>query len=294
MSGVRGPVLPGLGYEEPSPTSLGQDATWIVFAVMTVGTFSAVAFEAGWLLSAAEGLSFLVVLPAYVVISRRAGGLGRTGWTNLVFIVLLPIFMTTYAAANSKLFGSHSVRGHWDHYVPTIPALIVPYLFTYVWVVATVTFFALRLLNRQLRTLLVSGLLCVGVAILTFILFQTDVNTIALSQHSYGDFLGSWMRYMDKHMFSIPDYGDFPSVHVAWSVTLAIAWFRRERRLWSIGAVILAALIITATQVLHQHSLMAAAYGIVVAVAMNALAWLLLEYFPAVRRARRALEITTA
>lgn len=286
MSGARPPVLPGLGYEEPRQTSLGRVATGLVFAVMTVGAFTAVAFETGWLLSAAEGLSFLLVLPAYVVISRRAGGLGRIGWTNLALIVVLPIFMTTYAAANSELFGSHSVRGHWDQYVPTIPAFIVPYLFTYVWVVGTVTFFALRLLNRQLRTLLVAGLLCVGTAILTFLLFQTDVNTIALSQHSYGEFLGSWMRYMDHHMFAIPDYGDFPSVHVAWSVTLAIAWFRRERRSWSIGAVILAASIITATQVLHQHSLMAAAYGVVVALAMNSIAWLLLEYFPAVRRAR--------
>ncbi|HBJ72680.1 MAG TPA: hypothetical protein DDY88_02960 [Actinobacteria bacterium] len=292
------PAFPGLGYEPPQSTALGRRATWAVFILMVAGAWGAVALERGWLLTAAEGVSFLIALPTYIVLSRRHGvdatGLnsrGRItglGWTNIVLLVLLPVFMTAYGAANAPLYGSHSVRGHWDQYVPTIPVFIVPYLFTYVWVVSTASYFALRLLNRQLRTLLVAGLLCVGTAIGTFFLFQTDVNTTALSQDAYSDFLGSWMRYMDEHMFAIPDYGDFPSVHVAWSVTLAIAWIRRERRWWSIGAVVLAALIITATQVLHQHSLMAAAYGFVVAIAMYSLSWWLLEYRPALRRFRIA------
>jgi len=290
--------IAGLGYEEPRQTSLGRIATWSVFGIMVVGAWGAVALESGWLLTAAEGLSFLIALPTYIVLSRRHGvdatGLtsrGRItgiGWTNIVLLVLLPILMTAYGKANAPLFGSHSVRGHWDQYVPTIPVFIVPYLFTYVWVVSTVTFFALRLLNRQLRTVLVAGLLCVSMAIGTFFLFQTDVDTIGLSQGAYNDLLGPWMRYMDEHMFAIPDYGDFPSVHVAWSITLAIAWVRRDRRLWSIGAVVLAVLIIVATQVLHQHSLMAAVYGIVVAVAMYSLSWLLLEYRPAIRNLRLA------
>jgi len=294
MHDTHASAIPGLGYEEPRQSSLGSIATWAVFILMAVGAWGAVALSAGWMLTAAEGASFLIALPTYIILSRRQGieatGLvarGRItgiGWTNIVLLVLLPLLMTAYGAANAPLYGSHSVRGHWDQYVPTVPAFIVPYLFTYVWVVSTVTFFALRLLNRQLRTLLVAGLLCVSTAIATFFLFQTDVNTIALSQDSYGDFLGSWMRYMDEHMFSIPDYGDFPSVHVAWSVTLAIAWVRRDRRLWSAGAIALAALIVIATQVLHQHSLMAAAYGIIVATAMYCVSWLLLEYRPAVRR----------
>ena len=99
---------------------------------------------------------------------------------------------------------------------------------------------------------------------------------------------------MDEHMFAIPDYGDFPSVHVAWSVTLAIAWIRRDRRWWSIGAVVLAALIITATQVLHQHSLMAAVYGLIVATAMYSVAWLALEYRPALREFRRSATLQLA
>lgn len=277
-------MLTGLGYEEPRATLLGRTATWVVFVLMTAGAWAAVGLQEGWLLTAAEGISFLIALPTYIILSLRLGGGIR--WTNVTLLVLLPVFMTAYGAANAPLYGSHSVRGHWDAFVPTIPVFIVPYLFTYVWVVATVTFLALRLVNRQLRTVLVAGLLCVGTAIGTFFLFQTDVNTIALSQNSYGDVLGSWMKYMDEHMFAIPDYGDFPSVHVAWSVTLAIAWVRRDRRLWSIGAVLLAALIITATQVLHQHSLMAAAYGVVLAVAMYSVAWWVLEYRPAIRQNR--------
>jgi len=300
MHRTHKPAFPGLGYEEPHSSSLGRIATWLVFLLMTFGAIGAVALSSGWLLTAAEGISFLIALPSYVVLSRRHGleaaGLmsgGRlTGiaWTNIVLLVLLPIMMTAYGMSNAELFGSHSVRGHWDQYVPTIPAFIVPYLFTYVWVVATVTFFALRLLNRQLRTLLVAGLLCVSTAIATFFLFQTDINTIALSHDSYGDFLGSWMRYMDEHMFAIPDYGDFPSVHVAWSITLAIAWIRRDRRWWSVGAVGLAVLIIIATQVLHQHSLMAAMYGLIVASAMYAIAWLLLEYRPALRAFQKSAQ----
>jgi hypothetical protein len=260
---------------------------------MVLGAWGAVALSKGWLLMVAEGISFLIALPAYIILSRRqaldangrnsSGGFTGLVWTNIALLVLLPIMMTAYGMSNAPLNGSHSMLGHWDQYVPTVPAFIVPYLFTYVWVVATVTFFAMRVLNRQLRTLLVAGLLCVSTAIATFVLFQTDVNTIALSQASYGDFLGSWMRYMDEHMFANPDYGDFPSVHVAWSITLAIAWIRRERRLWSIGAIVLAVLIIVATQVLHQHSLMAAVYGAIVATAMYSLSWLLLEYRPAVK-----------
>ena len=172
--------------------------------------------------------------------------------------------------------------------MPTIPAFILPYLFTYVWVVTTVTFLAARRVDRQLRTVLVAGLLGVGTAIATFFLFQTDVNTVALSQGAYGDFLGSWMRYMDQHMFANPDYGDFPSVHVLWAVTLAIAWVRRDRRWWSAGAVVLAASIIVATQVLHQHSLMAAMYGAIVATATYSLSWWLTEFRPAMRRLRAA------
>ncbi|MDO8731303.1 MAG: hypothetical protein Q7L55_01820 [Actinomycetota bacterium] len=297
-------AFPGLGYETARTTSLGRIATWVVFALMAVGAWAAVALNTGWLLTAAEGLSFLIALPTYILLSLRYGGdasglttRGRItgiGWTNIVLLVLLPMLMTAYGAANAPLYGSHSVRGHWDQFVPTIPAFIVPYLFTYVWVVSTVTFFALRLLNRHLRTVLVAGLLCVSTAIGTFFLFQTDVNTIVLSQDAYSNFLWSWMRYMDEHMFSIPDYGDFPSVHVAWSVTLAIAWVRRERRWWSLGVVVLAALIITATQVLHQHSLMAAVYGIVVAIAMYAVSWWLLEYLPAVRSFRRVSDAEAA
>ena len=296
--------FPGLGYETAQKSLVGLWATWMVCALMVLGAWGAVALSTGWLLAAAEGLSFLIALPTYIVLTRRHGadatGLvtrGRItgmGWTNIALLVLLPILMTAYGAANAPLYGSHSMRGHWDEYVPTIPAFIIPYLFTYVWVVSTVTFFAMRLLNRQLRTLLVAGLLCVSTAIATFFLFQTDVNTIALSQGSYGEFLGSWMRYMDEHMFAIPDYGDFPSVHVAWSVTLAIAWIRRDRRWWSIGAVVLAALIITATQVLHQHSLMAAVYGLIVATAMYSVAWLALEYRPALREFRRSATLQLA
>ncbi len=299
MQHTHKPAFPGLGYEEPHETSVGRIATWLVFLLMSCGAIGAVALSSGWLLTAAEGISFLIALPTYVVLSRRHGldatGLTTGGrltgiaWANIALLVLLPIMMTAYGKSNAELFGSHSVRGHWDQYVPTIPAFIVPYLFTYVWVVATVTFFAMRLLNRQLRTLLVAGLLCVSTAIATFFLYQTDINTIALSQDSYGDFLGSWMRYMDEHMFAIPDYGDFPSVHVAWSVTLAIAWIRRDRRWWSVGAVLLAVLIIIATQVLHQHSLMAAMYGLIVASAMYAIAWLLLEYRPALRNFQRSV-----
>lgn len=289
------PIVPGPGFEPSTPSTLGRVATWIVFVVMCVGAWGSVAFEAGYLLTAAEGVAFLVALPTYIVLLRRGtagepggphGRIPGIGWTNIVLLVLLPVFMTAYGAANAPLLGSHSVRGHWDQYVPTIPAFIVPYLFTYVWVVSTVTFLAARRIDRQLRTVLVAGLIGVGTAITTFFLFQTDVDTIALSQGAYGDVFGSWMRYMDQHMFANPDYGDFPSVHVLWSVTLAIAWIRRDRRWWSAGAVVLAASIIVATQVLHQHSLMAAMYGAIVAVATYAVSWWLLEYRPAMRRLR--------
>ena len=290
-------TLPGLGYEQPRSSTMGTVVAWVVFVFMVAGATAAVGLEAGWLLTAAEGLSFLLVLPTYVILLKRIGPeredrsgrrISGIGWTNIGLLVLLPVLMTAYGASNAALFGTHSVRGHWDQYVPTIPAFIVPYLFTYVWVVSTMAYLATRLLNRQMRTALTAGLLSVSVAIVTFLLFQTDVDTIGLSESSYADFLGSAMQYMDEHMFAIPDYGDFPSVHVAWSVTLAIAWVRRDRLAWSTGAVILAALIIIATQVLHQHSLMAALYGIIVAAAMFSLSWLVLEFRPAIRRYREA------
>lgn len=280
-------ALPGLGYETAEVTAVARFATWTVLLVMVLGALGSVALARGWLLTAAEAISFLIALPTFIVLLRRHGRIDSLGWTNVALLVVLPLAMTAYGAANAPLWGSHSVRGHWDEYVPTIPAFIVPYLGTYVWVVTTATFFAVRLLNRQLRTVLVAGILGVSTAIATFFLFQTDVDSTGLSQNAYGDFLGSWVQYMDLHMFKNPDYGDFPSVHVIWAVTLAIAWVRRERPVWAVGAAAMAVLIIIATQVLHQHSLMAATYGIVVATAMYSLSWLLLEYFPAMRRLRR-------
>ena len=57
-------IVPGLGFEPSTPSTLGRVATWIVFVVMCVGAWGSVAFEAGYLLTAAEGVE------AYMKLTR--------------------------------------------------------------------------------------------------------------------------------------------------------------------------------------------------------------------------------
>ena len=62
MSQTHPSSFPGLGYEEPQASAIGRLATWTVFVVMVLGAWGAVALSTGWLLTAAEGVSFLIAL----------------------------------------------------------------------------------------------------------------------------------------------------------------------------------------------------------------------------------------
>ena len=241
-------------------------------------------------------LAAVLVLLGYVIITRRAAvragepttaGLPRGVWSAIIVILVYLATASAYAPMNRPLNGSHSMVGHWDQYVPTLPVFVLPYQAMYVVLFFSLGFFAYRQLNRQLRTMAAAFALSMITAEITFVVFQTDVDIVGLDAGSYDGVLGQMLKYVNLSYYEGHGYSAFPSMHCAYAVVFALAWYRRRNAVWSALMIAFAALVIVSTQVLHEHVLMDALYGIVVAVAAYAVAWFWLEYRPALARERR-------
>lgn len=92
------------------------------------------------------------------------------------------------------------------------------------------------------------------------------------------------LEYTNNVFYGRDWYSAFPSMHCGFATIFAIAWYRRRNPVWSTLMIILSVCIVIATQVLHEHVLMDALYGIVTAIAAYSLAWFWSEYRPAVAR----------
>ncbi len=193
-----------------------------------------------------------------------------------------------YAPLNHPLFGVHSMVSHWDQYVPTVPVFVIPYLGMFVTIFMTMGFLAFRQMHRQLRTTAVSFIIAMVVSETTFLLFQTEGTAQVRDAGSYGGIFGKMVEYVNFGYYKGNNFSTFPSMHVAYAVIFAIVWYRLGNRLWSTLMIIFSVTIIISTQVLHEHVLMDALYGSVVAVFGFSLAWFWLEYRPALKREREA------
>ncbi len=285
------------GYEPAVVTSAARWWSSVLLAVALVGCFGAPILDLAPLQDWAMKLATLIVLVGYVVLSRRTAhatgaplvrGLPRGAWSAIILMLAYIPLAAAYAPLNHPLFGAHSMVSHWDQYVPTIPLFVIPYQGMYVGIVASLGFFAFRQLHRQVRTLAGSFVIAMLIAESTFVLFQTHGVAAERDAGSYGGFFGHMLEYVNVSYYHNDNFSTFPSMHCAYATIFAIAWYRRRKPLWSGLVIVFAVSIIVATQVLHEHVLMDALYGMIVATVAYSLAWFWLEYRPALQRERRA------
>lgn len=290
-----------IGYEEGTVTRAARIWSWVVFGILIVGVYGASLIGSEPLQTWAMRLSFVLILVGFIILTRRSAAANQTpmvaglppgAWGVIGLLFLVNIINTLYSVLNGPLYGVHSVESHLDPYVPTLPPFVVPYLGLYVVLFGTQAYLAFRQLNRQLRTFLLALSIAMGTALITFLLFQTYVPTGPLDQGSYSGIFGRMLEYTNNDYYGGKWYSAFPSMHCGFATVFAITWYRRRNALWSILMIVLSVLIVIATQVLHEHYLMDALYGIVTAIFAYSVAWWALEYRPALRRERARLGST--
>ena len=285
------------GYEEAVVTRQARIWSWALLIILLISVYGGALLMNADLQNWGMRLAFVVVLVGYIVISRGTArsrgvattlGLPKGVWPCIIMLFVLNITNTMYAVLNTPLYGAHSMQSHWDPYVPTIPVFVVPYLGLYVVLFATQGWLGYRQLNRQFLTFLTALTLSMGTALVTFLLFQTWVNTGGLDQAHYAGFFGRMLEYTNNVFYGRDWYAAFPSMHCGFATVFAITWYRRRKPLWSTLMITLSVLIVIATQVLHEHFLMDALYGIIVATCAYAVSWFWLEFRPALVRQRRS------
>ena len=177
-------------------------------------------------------------------------GVAGSGWRGLAFALVLAVLVY----ATSKLYGSLNhgpyrlfLRTPLDQAMPTVPAFVVPYVslepVTYGTLIGFLLF-RIRLYRSAASSLVAAFLL----AAVVFALAQTYVQRPTVTG---SDVFSRMVR--DVYASDQP-YNDFPSLHVAVSIILAIHWWRAGRAVGWIAAA-WAVLVIASTQLIHQHYL---------------------------------------
>lgn len=287
-----------VGYESARVSTAAKGWTWFALLWGLLGVVAGYVLNTEVTLDVTQATGLVVIAIAYYVIARRAvADVGRgapaaptAGLSSvrrsIVAMVLLLVVTEVNSLMDGPLWGVYSVAGHWDQYVPTIPVFTIPYVGMYAAVVFTGAFLATRLVNRQLLTFLLSSTLATAIACVTFFLFETAVPTNAIDATDYSQPFGGLLRYVNTVLMEVPDnFNDLPSMHCGFATIIAIVWWRRRNPAWRAIAVAFAVLVVIATQVLHEHTLIGGFYGIIVGVTSFAVIWFAAEYRPAVRRA---------
>lgn len=216
---------------------------------------------------------FIGLALAAVFYVRASGGEAkRHVGLNLGLLVLMLALNYLYGVSNQPIGTVHSVEADLDRGVPVIPEFVVPYLLFYAFIPFTIALVGAQARHRQLTTLLGALSLSMAVALLTFVVFQTYVPPPEPAEWGVEPFR-AMLAYVENNLYAGNYYSAFPSEHCGYATILAIATWRVAGRGWAVFGVILAVAVILATQFLHQHFVMDAIYGIVLAVAAYAVAW---------------------
>lgn len=220
---------------------------------------------------------FLGLALAAVFYVRASGGEAKRHVAlNLGLLALMLVLNYLYGVSNQPIGTVHSVEADFDRHVPVIPEFVVPYLAFYAFIPFVIALVGAQALHRQLTTLLGALSLSMAVALLTFVVFQTYVPPPDPAEYGVEPFR-SMLAYVEHHLYAGHYYSAFPSEHCGYATILAIATWRAARRGWAIFGVILAVAVILATQFLHQHFIMDAIYGVTLAIAAYAIAWVASE-----------------
>lgn len=213
-----------------------------------------------------------LALAAVFYVQASGGEAKRHVRLNLGLLVLMLALNYLYGVSNQPIGTVHSVEADLDRGVPVIPEFVVPYLGFYAFIPFAIALLGAQALHRQLTTLLGALSLSMAVALLTFVVFQTYVPPPEPAEWGVEPFR-SMLAYVENNLYAGNYYSAFPSEHCGYATILAIATWRAAGRGWAVFGVILAVAVILATQFLHQHFVMDAIYGIVLAVAAYAVAW---------------------
>lgn len=213
-----------------------------------------------------------LALAAFVYVRASGSQAKRHVLLNLGLLVLVLALNYLYGVSNRPIGTVHSVEGDIDEHVPVIAEFVVPYLAFYAFIPFTIALVGAQALHRELTTLLGALSLSMAVALLTFVTFQTYVPPPHPTEFGVEPFR-SMLAYVENHLYAGNYYSAFPSEHCGYATILAIATWRAATRGWAVFGVVLAVAVILATQFLHQHVVMDAIYGVILAIAAYAVAW---------------------
>lgn len=224
-----------------------------------------------------EGAYFLgLVLAAGFYVRASAAGDRRHVRINLGLLVLMLGLNFLYGVSNQPIGTVHSVEADLDEHVPVISEFAIPYLGLYAFVPFAIALVGAQALHRQLTTLIAALSISMAVALLTFVVFQTFVPPPNPADFGSEPFR-SMMDYIENTLYAGNFYSAFPSEHCGYATILAIGVWRVTGRRLGVSAAVFAVAVILATQFLHQHFVMDAIYGVTLAVAAYAVAYLLAE-----------------
>lgn len=193
--------------------------------------------------------------------SVRAGGLLGRGMRGrnpavdgLLFIAMLGSLLL-YFPLDHTMAHTHSLATSFDTVLPVVPMFAVPYLLF--WPVFWAAVLWAYWTGRGFRRLAFAGVVIYSCSAVVYVLYHTEAPRV---EHITGLFAGL-LRLVYAHD---RPFNDFPSEHASSAVLLALyAW--SARRLWRWAAVILAGIILAATVLLRQHTIVGMVGGAVLA-----------------------------
>ena len=191
-------------------------------------------------------------------------GVFGAGWRTIALAILMAVGV--YVASKGYALLNHGpyrlfLRTPLDERMPLVKVFVLPYVTlepaTYLTLVAFLLF---RVRVYQSAAMSVIGAFLVSYVF--FFLLQTYVDR----PHVVGD---DTLSKMVRAVYAADNpYNDFPSLHVSLSAVLALHWARVGRG-WGWLWMTWAAVVIAATQLIHQHYLLDIAGGLVVAVTVS-------------------------
>ena len=181
----------------------------------------------------------------------------NTAVDRLLFTSMLGSLLL-YFPLDHAMAHTHSLVTSFDAVLPVVPVLAVPYLLFWpvFWAAVLWAYWA----GYGYRRFALAGLIIYSCSTVVYVLYHTEAPQV---EHVTGLCAGL-LRFVYAHD---RPFNDFPSEHASSAVLLALyAW--PAHRLWRWAAIILAAVILAATILLRQHTIIGTAGGAILAVSV--------------------------
>lgn len=201
-------------------------------------------------------------------------GVFGTGWRNAVLSILLAVGVYLTSKVYALLNHGPAVvflKTPLDDLIPVVPPFVIPYVSLEPVIYATLVL----LLLLRTRVFQSAALSMIGVWLISY-LFYIFMQSVVVRPTLVGtDTLTQMIR--DVYASDNP-FNDFPSLHTSLSTTMAIHWWRVDKRIGApVG--IWVALIVLSTVFVKQHYVPDIAGGLIVAFGVSALVWRALSVY---------------